>query len=462
MEHRLKEWARKDKTFPATEGEKRTVFKHDEDEIVYSTAFRRLSRKSQIVVKPEHADHYRSRLTHTLEVTQIAQSLALRLGLDMNLVSAIAKGHDIGHTPFGHPGERAVVDLYVADVLPLCDGTRLETNLKGLYRFGAFDFSSKKGKSTHWLFHHGLNSRRIIQRKLRGVSDATLNGVMRHSWSPWQSKVKFGTPRCYEAQAVAVADQVAGITHDTEDLLNCRESGFANERELREEATEHIRRNAGLSLDRTRGCMRWFLPEEATADNGWGRKRRLAAIIDDVEANSSRRLESRSVRVWMEAANPQKALAVSDDMARFLGGYEDFVRNAVLKEVPWFKNRDEIASAVVRSVYTFLLHHYPEFSAYCTAGQPELGRTTENGLHRACDVLDREQRIASVICLVHNHVQDSAYRLDEHLRAISQSAEDEDRPDVEHAVKVLDYVTGMTDRYIMDVHRLALGGFEAE
>ena len=85
----------------------RTVFQRDRDRIIYSKAFRRLKHKTQVFISPE-GDHYRTRLTHTLEVSQIARTIARSLRLNEDLTEAIALGHDLGHTPFGHAGERVL------------------------------------------------------------------------------------------------------------------------------------------------------------------------------------------------------------------------------------------------------------------------------------------------------------------------------------------------------------------
>src|SRR6056297_3772444 len=89
----------------------RTIFQHDRDRIIHSKAFRRLKHKTQVFIAPE-GDHYRTRLTHTLEVSQIARTVARSLRLNEDLTEAIALGHDLGHTPFGHAGEAAINEVY--------------------------------------------------------------------------------------------------------------------------------------------------------------------------------------------------------------------------------------------------------------------------------------------------------------------------------------------------------------
>src|SRR5690606_17070340 len=96
---------------PEKECDVRTIFQRDRDRIIHSKSFRRLKHKTQVFIAPE-GDHYRTRLTHTLEVAQIAKTAAKALRLNEDLTEAIALGHDLGHTPFGHAGEEALNEIF--------------------------------------------------------------------------------------------------------------------------------------------------------------------------------------------------------------------------------------------------------------------------------------------------------------------------------------------------------------
>lgn len=154
----------------------RTEFQRDRDRIVYSKAFRRLKHKTQVFIAPL-GDHYRTRLTHTLEVSQIARTIARALRLNEDLTEAIAMGHDLGHTPFGHAGERALAEL------------------------------SPDG------FRHNEQSLRIV-KYLEGGSGINLtyevmDGILNH--------VGENMPGTLEGKVVRMSDKIAFINHDIDD-----------------------------------------------------------------------------------------------------------------------------------------------------------------------------------------------------------------------------------------------------
>src|SRR3954447_16774590 len=158
----------------------RTPFQRDRDRIVHSKAFRRLKHKTQVFVAPE-GDHYRTRLTHTLEVTQISRTVARALRLNEDLVEAIGLGHDVGHPPFGHIGE---------DVL----------DRRGRARFGR-------------PFRHNEHSLRVVS-VLEGLNlaEPVREGILRPSSGA-------GEPATLEGRIVRLVDRIAYINHDIDDAV---------------------------------------------------------------------------------------------------------------------------------------------------------------------------------------------------------------------------------------------------
>ncbi len=156
----------------------RTDFQRDRDRIIHSKAFRRLKHKTQVFVTPE-GDHYRTRLTHTLEVSQIARTIARCLRLNEDLVEAISLGHDLGHTPFGHAGEH---------------------KLNEICPYG---------------FNHAQQSLRVVDVLENGrglnLTYEVRDGIVNHT-----SKSKAATP---EAQIVQFADRIAYVNHDIDDAI---------------------------------------------------------------------------------------------------------------------------------------------------------------------------------------------------------------------------------------------------
>ncbi|MBO5358412.1 MAG: deoxyguanosinetriphosphate triphosphohydrolase [Clostridia bacterium] len=157
----------------------RTDFQRDRDRIIHSKAFRRLKHKTQVFLAPE-SDHYRTRLTHTLEVSQIARTVARALRLNEDLTEAIALGHDLGHTPFGHAGERALNDLMPFAFTHFDQSVRVCEHLE------------KDGR--------GLN-----------LTYEVLNGIERHTKGEWASTL--------EGKLVRFADRIAYINHDIDDAV---------------------------------------------------------------------------------------------------------------------------------------------------------------------------------------------------------------------------------------------------
>jgi dGTPase len=197
----------------------RNDFRRDCDRIIHSTAFRRLAYKTQVFIYHE-GDHYRSRLTHTLEVAQIARSLARALSLDEDLAEASALGHDLGHPPFGHSGEDAL-DRCLKDhggfdhnAQTLSVVTRLER------RYAAFDGLNLTFESLEGLVKHNgplldAAGRATGRHAEHGVAQAILDYNARHD-------LELSLYASAEAQAGAIADDIAYDAHDIDDGLRAR------------------------------------------------------------------------------------------------------------------------------------------------------------------------------------------------------------------------------------------------
>ncbi|MBE5868633.1 MAG: deoxyguanosinetriphosphate triphosphohydrolase [Lachnospiraceae bacterium] len=184
----------------------RPVFQRDRDRIIHSKAFRRLKDKTQVFLTPE-GDHYRTRLTHTLEVSQNARTIAKALRLNEDLVEAIALGHDLGHTPFGHAGERA---------------------LNRVCPYG---------------FEHSNQSVRMVERlEKRGqglnLTFEVKDGILNHQTS--------GTPATLEGKIVRLSDKIAYIHHDMDDAIR---GGILTEADVPREIGEVIGFTTGERLD---------------------------------------------------------------------------------------------------------------------------------------------------------------------------------------------------------------------
>jgi dGTPase len=162
----------------------RTPFQRDRDRVIHSKAFRRLKHKTHVFVAPE-GDHYRTRLTHTLEVTQVSRTVARALSLNEDLVEAIGLGHDLGHTPFGHIGE---------GVLDTCLNERFGTGFRH--------------------YEHSLRVVDLLERDGAGLNltEQVRDGILCHSGGAPQ-------PSTLEGKIVRLADRIAYINHDIDDAV---------------------------------------------------------------------------------------------------------------------------------------------------------------------------------------------------------------------------------------------------
>ena len=185
----------------------RTDFQRDKDRIIHCKAFRRLKNKTQVFFSPE-GDHYRTRLTHTLNVSQIARGIARALSLNEDLTEAIALGHDLGHTPFGHSGERIL--------------GRLNPN--------GFEHNVQSGRVVDFLENDGagLNLTREV-----------VDGIINHKMN--------SNPKTLEGKAVSLADRIAYINHDIDDAID---GGFITKNDLPKYAIELLGESSSKRINK--------------------------------------------------------------------------------------------------------------------------------------------------------------------------------------------------------------------
>jgi len=189
----------------------RTPFQRDRDRIVHSKAFRRLKHKTQVFISPM-GDHYRTRLTHTLEVAQISRTVARALALNEDLTEAIAMGHDLGHSPFGHTGEE-VLDKLLSE------------------RYGGH-------------FRHYEHSLRIVERLERdchglNLTEEVRDGIAHHSG-------RAAMPRTLEGRIVRIVDRVAYLNHDIDDAIR---AGVISAQDVPAEALEVLGATGAERID---------------------------------------------------------------------------------------------------------------------------------------------------------------------------------------------------------------------
>lgn len=273
---------------PERESAHRTAFQKDRDRVLHTSAFRRLEYKTQVFVNYE-GDYYRTRLTHTLEVAQVATGIARALGLNEDLAETIALAHDLGHPPFGHSGEKSLDEL-----------TR---------HVGGFD--------------HNRQSLRIVTRLERrypsfpglNLTWETLEGIMKHEteydvpdpdWEP-------DAQPSLEAQVVNVADEVAYNAHDLDDGLR---SGHLTPRQIYEvPLIGELMRRLGMDPNDFDKYDRYTLVRELLGD-----------VITGVVMATHERLADAGIRTLADVrAHDSKLLAPSDEMAARLSELKAFL-----------------------------------------------------------------------------------------------------------------------------------------
>lgn len=319
----------------------RNEFRRDCDRIIHSAAFRRLKHKTQVFVWHE-GDHYRTRLTHTLEVQQIARSIARAMGLDEDLAECLALAHDLGHTPFGHAGERAL-DAAMADFGGFdhnAQSLRLVTRLES--RYAAFDGLNLTWETLEGLVKHNgpLIDRSGAPLKLDGhglphaiKAHATLQDLELWSWPG------------AEAQVAAIADDIAYDAHDIDDGLR---AGLFSVDEL--EAVPFVG-------DMLREVRSHYPGLEAARTQHEIQRRVITRMIGDVIAETGRRVDRLQPRSYEDVRRAGEALVgFSSEMAAVDAAIKGFLYPRMYRHATVMRVMHE-AERVVRDLFAHYFAH---------------------------------------------------------------------------------------------------------
>jgi dGTPase len=369
----------------------RSAFRRDCDRIIHSTAFRRLKHKTQVFVFDE-GDHYRTRLTHTLEVAQVARALARALGLDEDLAEALALAHDLGHPPFGHAGEGALDECLAAfgGFDHNAQTLRVVTTLER--RYPGFDGLNLTWETLEGLAKHNgpLTDRQgdpVGRYRGRGVPETILE------YSRLQDLQLWSFPGA-EAQVAAFADDIAYDAHDIDDGL--RAELFALDDiatvALPDKIIDEIRR-AYPKLDAAR-LVHEFI------------RRLIGLLIEDVTGETRRRLDTLAARSVEEVRSASSAVAAfSPAIGEAERAIKAFLKTRMYRHGRVMNVMDQ-AAGVVRDLFV----RYSE----CPGDLPA---EWQEGLERANEAT-RARRVADFIAGMTDR-----YALAEHARLFDSTPE---------------------------------------
>jgi dGTPase len=247
---------------PETPSPLRTEYQRDRDRIIHSKAFRRLKHKTQVFIAPE-GDHFATRLTHTLEVAQVARTITRALNLNEDLAEAIALGHDLGHTPFGHAGEEALGALLPGGYRHNEQSLRVVEMLES--RTGEAQ-PDERGLNLTWEVREGILKHSKVREGVMASPVDALEGANLVGTMDWQEQGWGGwLPSTLEAQVVRISDSIAYLNHDIADAIR---AGLLTEAALPVEVrevlgTRHSQRITSLVTDIVRTS--WAASGEADA-----------------------------------------------------------------------------------------------------------------------------------------------------------------------------------------------------
>jgi dGTPase len=395
-----------------SEDDLRPAFQRDRDRILHSRAFRRLKHKTQVFV-PHLADHPRTRLTHTLEVAQVGRTIARSLGLNEDLVEAIALGHDLGHTAFGHTGETVLKEILAGDVpeVPLPPEV--------IAQAGTFKHN-----------YHSLRVVDLLERRYEhpglGLTDQVREGILKHtSWTedfafplPNPEGLALGDACHFEGQVVAVADEIAQQTHDLEDGLRA--------------GSVRLEKVEGLKIARL--IMERLGPQYRDESRRWLRQNLLIRgmirlFVTDVIEQSAQMLRTMSARHDLS------------DRRSFLDAGPKIPRAAV-----WFS--DDVHPLFVELktfIYRFIINH-PQVNR-----QDWRARKVMTALFRAFWL--NPLTLPSYVLLRARDELDFPYLRDLPLSGVAKEIDARYHASPGFVRLVVDHLAGMSDRFALEEYR---------
>lgn len=459
-EHCEKVWGLSDVT------PERGEFQRDRERIVNSKAFRRMVDKAQIFTSSK-GDHYRTRMTHTMEVAQIARSISNSLGLNIDLTEAIALGHDLGHTPFGHQGERTLYDILAGHItvgLPVMNGK----NVYGGFKHNAQSVRMINCLEEKYPEHEGLD-----------VSYQVLEGVLKHTGFRQKQCAGCKAEKCdmgccdlqvflgkgdigclfieyshattLEGQVVAVADEIAQRSHDVDDAMS---AGLLSFSELQNFLMNHrmtpLWDRMEKSFQRMKESSRIY-----TSESQMICARVISDIINYLVNDVLKEAKGRMSKFQEDELYrnrhrfSERLVSFSEEGNKICNLLETMVSTKVINssEVSRF---DYNAARVVKSLFEI---YY---------GQPKL--LHENTLRKA--YIDMLAQTGDVINFVEDEPQKVKRELDAITKCVecsgySEGTENQRKIWVKHRILVrtiVDYIAGMTDSYAMNEYRMLAAG----
>jgi dGTPase len=387
----------------------RLAFQRDRDRILHARAFRRLKHKTQVFV-PHTADHPRTRLTHTLEVAQLGRTIARALGLNEDLVEAVALGHDLGHTAFGHTGETVLKEILL--------GTNSDLRLPKaiVTEVGSFKHNYQSLRVVdllEWRYDHpGLN-----------LTDQVREGILKHTgWVvdfdfplPVREGLALDQPCHLEGQAVAVADEIAQQTHDLEDGL--RAGSVAFETVERIEVCQRVIDGLGDRYDP--GQPRWLRQSTLIREL-------IGFFVNDVVTSSSERIGR-----FLDQ--------------RGIADHESFIEQAreVARSTIWFSRETQSLFDELKAfIYQFIINHID------VNRQDWRARKVVTALYRA--FWNNPLTLPSYVLLRAHKELSFPYLRDVPLAAVADEVTGRYHSSAGFARLIADHIAGMSDRFALE------------